>query len=128
MTSEPLAGHIYLLHFQDRKGRVEHYVGWTRALEPRLYRHFCGSGGCPTTARYRKQGMRGALVRLWEGTVWGERLLQQTLEFPQDCPVCCGAPLGDISCEGWVTTDTPPTGPLKPWNHGMREMEKDIGE
>lgn len=112
-------GHIYLLHFQDRKGRVEHYVGWTRHLEARLYRHFSGSGGCPTTTRYRRQGLRGRMVRLWEGTQWGERLLQQTLEFPQDCPVCCGREIENVTCEGWLAVDTAPTGPLKDWNLGL---------
>ena len=99
------AGFIYLLHWQDRKGRVEHYVGWTTDLEGRLKQHFSQCGGCPTTRRYRRQGMGGRLVRLWEGTMQAERLLQQTLTFPPDCPVCSGRAVRDVACEGWVDAE-----------------------
>lgn len=116
----PADGFIYLLHWRDRDGRVEHYVGWTQDLEARLKAHFSDSGGCPTTRRYRKAGMRGALARLWRGTIWGERLLQQTLEFPQNCPICCGGTVGPVACEGWIQADASPPGPLKPWNRCTR--------
>ncbi len=113
----PPAGFIYLLHWRGPGGRVEHYVGWTRNLEARLKCHFSDRGGCPTTRRYRRGGMRGRFVRLWRGTMWGERKLQQTLEFPRDCPVCRGERIEHVACEGWVEADAAPTGPLQPWNH-----------
>jgi hypothetical protein len=116
----PKAGFIYLLHWYDRKGRVEHYIGWTRDLEARLKCHYGESGGCPTTKKYRRAGLRGKLARLWRGTVWGERKLQQTLDFPTDCPICRGELIENVPCEGWVKADTPPTGPLKAWNRGSR--------
>ena len=93
-------GFVYLLHWQHRSGRIEHYVGWTQDLETRLKAHSSGSGGCPTTRRYRRAGMRGRLVRLWSGTVRDERHLQQTLNFPLDCPICCGNPIDTVGCEG----------------------------
>jgi len=95
-------GFIYLLHWQDRTGRVEHYVGWTTDLEARLKQHFSQCGGCPTTRGYRRQGMGGRLVRLWRGTMQGERFLQQSLLFPTDCPVCAGRAVRDVACEGWI--------------------------
>src|SRR5438128_566262 len=115
-TTSPPAGFIYLLHWRNREGRVEHYVGWTQDLEARLKAHCSDSGGCPTTRQYRQAGMRGVLVRLWRGNVWGERKLQQTLDFPDDCPVCCGRKAEPVACEGWVAADSSPPGPLKDWN------------
>jgi hypothetical protein len=95
-------GFLYLLHWQDRTGRVEHYIGWTTDLEARLKQHFSQSGGCPTTRRYRREGMGGRLARLWKGTMQGERWLQQTLLFPTDCPVCAGTAVREVACEGWI--------------------------
>ena len=103
------AGFIYLLHWQDRKGRVEHYIGWTTHLEGRLKQHFSDSGGCPTTRGYRRAGMGGRFVRLWEGTMQAERLLQQTLLFPKDCPLCSGRAVREVACEGWIDTEDLPT-------------------
>src|SRR5687768_6901668 len=118
----PPAGFIYLLHWYDRKGRIEHYVGWTSVLEARLKAHYGDAGGCPTTRKYRRAGMRGRLVRLWRGTVWGERTLQQTLDFPEDCPLCRGEVMENIPCEGWIEADCSPTGPIKAWNRGSNEV------
>ncbi len=98
-------GFIYLLHWCSRNGSVEHYVGWTQDLEARLKAHYSDSGGCPTTRRHRRAGMRGTLVRLWRGTTVGERWLQQTLVFPVDCPICCSHEIETVRCEGRVPAD-----------------------
>lgn len=95
-------GFLYLLHWRDRSGRVEHYIGWTQNLEARMKAHSSASGGCPTTRRFRRTGMRGRLVRLWRGTTRGERRLQQTLTFPLDCPLCCGREVDTVPCEGYI--------------------------
>lgn len=110
---DPLDGFIYLLHWRHRSGRVEHYVGWTRNLEARLKAHYSGSGGCPTTRRFRRAGMRGRLVRLWRGTMWGERRMQQTLIFPVDCPICCDCEIETVRCEGRIEAldENPPIAP-----------------
>ena len=100
-------GFIYLLHWQDRTGRVQHYVGWTTRLETRLKQHFSPNGGCPTTRCYRRQGMGGRLVRLWQGTMREERYLQQSLRFPGDCPVCAGMSVREVACEGRVDAPMP---------------------
>ena len=98
-------GFVYLLHWSHRTGRVEHYVGWSRDLEARMKAHASGSGGCPTTRRYRRAGMRGRLVRLWRGTMSDERTRHQTLTFPLDCPICCGLELDTVRCEGEIDGD-----------------------
>lgn len=107
-------GFVYLLHWTHRSGRVEHYIGWTSDLEARLKCHYSGSGGCPTTRRFRRAGMRGRLVRLWRGTLSGERTLQQTLTFPADCPVCCGREIDTVRCEGRIPAESPTLRPRCP--------------
>jgi hypothetical protein len=106
-SPSPPEGFIYLLHWYHRSGRVEHYIGWTQDLEARLKAHYSGSGGCPTTRRYRRASMRGKLVRLWRGTMWGERKLQQALSFPLDCPVCRGHSVETVPCEGRIEAEQP---------------------
>jgi predicted GIY-YIG superfamily endonuclease len=60
-------GTIYLLHFDQRLGRNQHYLGWTMNPDQRLEDHRAGRGG-KTTARFRAAGIGFELAARWSGS------------------------------------------------------------
>ena len=68
-------GTIYLLHFDQKIGRSQHYLGWTRNLDQRLEDHRAGRGG-KTTARFRAAGIGFKLAAQWSGSPDDEKRLK----------------------------------------------------
>jgi predicted GIY-YIG superfamily endonuclease len=75
------AGTVYLLHYAEPLGVVQHYLGWTTNLPQRLQNHANGRGSA-TTARFHAAGIPFALARIWTGTRQLERQLKKTGESP----------------------------------------------
>jgi len=68
-------GTIYLLHFDQKIARSQHYLGWTRNLDQRLEDHRAGRGG-KTTARSRAAGIGFELAAQWSGSPDDEKRLK----------------------------------------------------
>lgn len=79
-------GTIYLLHFDQRIGRSQHYLGWTRNLDQRLDDHRAGRGG-KTTARFRAAGIGFELAAQWPGSPEDEKRLKNK-SLRSLCAIC----------------------------------------
>jgi predicted GIY-YIG superfamily endonuclease len=80
------AGTVYLLHYAEPLGVVQHYIGWTTNLPQRLQNHANGHGSA-TTARFHAAGIPFALARIWTGTRQLEWQLKKTGGITY-CPLC----------------------------------------
>jgi predicted GIY-YIG superfamily endonuclease len=79
-------GTVYLLHYAEPLGRLQHYVGWTSDLDQRLRQHASGDGST-ITARFHQAGTPFVLARTWPGTRQLERKIKQG--GPANyCPLC----------------------------------------
>jgi predicted GIY-YIG superfamily endonuclease len=79
-------GTIYLLHFDQKIGRSQHYLGWTRNLDHRLEDHRAGRGG-KTTARFRAAGIGFELAAQWSGSPDDEKRLKNK-SLRSLCSIC----------------------------------------
>lgn len=79
-------GAIYLLHFDVRIGRSQHYLGWTTNLVQRLEDHRAGRGG-KTTARFRAAGIGFELAAQWPGSPDDENRLKNK-NMRSLCSIC----------------------------------------
>jgi len=79
-------GAIYLLHFNRRIGRSQHYLGWTTNLVQRLEDHRAGRGG-KTTARFRAAGIGFELAAQWPGSTDDEKRLKNK-NLRSLCSIC----------------------------------------
>lgn len=79
-------GTIYLLHFDQRIGRSQHYLGWTRNLDQRLDDHRAGRGG-KTSARFRAAGIGFELAAQWPGSPEDEKRLKNK-SLRSLCAIC----------------------------------------
>jgi predicted GIY-YIG superfamily endonuclease len=79
-------GTIYLLHFDQKIGRSQHYLGWTSNLDHRLEDHRAGRGG-KTTARFRAAGIGFELAAQWSGSQDDEKRLKNK-SLRSLCAIC----------------------------------------
>ncbi|MBZ5613401.1 MAG: hypothetical protein LAO23_05280 [Acidobacteriia bacterium] len=79
-------GTIYLLHFDQKIGRSQHYLGWTRNLDQRLDDHRTGRGG-KTTARFRAAGIGFELAAQWSGSPDDEKRFKNR-SLRSLCSIC----------------------------------------
>jgi predicted GIY-YIG superfamily endonuclease len=79
-------GTIYLLHFDQKIGRSQHYLGWTSNLDQRLEDHRTGRGG-KTTARFRAAGIGFELAAQWSGSPDDEKRLKNKSQRSL-CSIC----------------------------------------
>ncbi len=78
---------IYLLHFErPYKGKMRHYLGFTRDLDNRLENHRRGTA-CVTTKRAFDRGIGFVLARTWLGPVRLERAIKRH-GVVRSCPIC----------------------------------------
>jgi predicted GIY-YIG superfamily endonuclease len=89
------SGEVYLLHFAERVGRAQHYVGWSRDPWRRLQQHRTGGGSVLTRMAWRR-GIPVVLAATWPGTQADERALKLAARrtktsFAAICPVCVAA-------------------------------------
>lgn len=85
-------GIVYLLHFEKRIGGegykgAQHYVGWARDLERRIWHHRNGTGAS-ITAHLAKNGIGFDVVKTWEADRNFERKLKNNGHFSRHCPHC----------------------------------------
>lgn len=88
---------VYLLHFWEGMGPIQHYTGATRNLKRRLGEHFGidGAGrGAGVTARAQRERIDFTVVRLWVFPDWKSAIEHErrvkngpTRGF---CPICVG--------------------------------------
>jgi putative endonuclease len=93
-TPTPNPGTVYLLHLGDslgdptnRRGQAQHYMGWAKDLDRRLWHHRNGSGA-RLTAAAAALGIDMHLVRTWEGDRNLERQLKNRKNHRLLCPTC----------------------------------------
>jgi predicted GIY-YIG superfamily endonuclease len=88
-------GTVYLLHFErPYKGRMRHYLGFTRDLEQRLANHRQGTA-CVTTKLAFDRGIGFTLARTWVGTPKLEREIKRH-GVVNSCPICPRRPAATL--------------------------------
>lgn len=84
--AERSTGVIYLLHFDRPFGHAQHYLGWTRSLDRRLFHHLNGTGA-NLLAHVAKAGIPWHLAAVYPGTRSAERAMKNH-GHARRCPVC----------------------------------------
>lgn len=88
-----MSGWIYLVHFERPYRHAQHYVGWTRELRQRFYRHTSDAPLRRGSALMRAvvaAGIGFKVVAVWSGTRTDERQIHQHRNNKRRCPVCRG--------------------------------------
>ena len=86
---------VYLLHFErPYKGKMRHYLGFTRNLDARLKDHHDGTA-CVTTKRAFDRGIGFVLARTWLGPVKMERAIKRH-GVVRSCPICTPSPAATL--------------------------------
>lgn len=91
MEEEP--GHIYLVHFERPYRHAQHYLGWTRELRQRFYRHVSTAPQRRGSALMRAvvgAGIAFKVVRVWPGDRAEERRWHDGGHLRRRCPICRG--------------------------------------
>lgn len=90
MTTDPTTFIIYLLHFEQRVGRIQHYIGITRADQmTRRMRAHANGYGCATTRRAFKASVPMRLARTWKvESRSAERSIKDRGHAFTMCPIC----------------------------------------
>jgi hypothetical protein len=91
---------VYILHFNSKYGRTQHYVGFTkhRDIEQRMYAHRHGHGN-PLVKAVLAAGIEIQVAKLWlsdendvpvipESTRWYEKKLKREKNLKRHCPIC----------------------------------------
>lgn len=81
------SGTIYLIHFERKHHRAQHYIGFALDLSARLDQHRAGHGS-KLIAAINALGIGWAVVRTWKGDRNFERRLHDSHEGPRLCPIC----------------------------------------
>lgn len=82
-----MQGIVYLIHFESKLHRAQHYLGWTVNLENRLHDHRTGNGS-HLMAAVVKAGINFSVVRTWKGARKKERALKNRKKARLFCPTC----------------------------------------
>ncbi|MEG4427310.1 MULTISPECIES: GIY-YIG nuclease family protein [unclassified Microcoleus] len=85
-----MAGYVYLLHFDKpicSSRPAQHYVGWTKDLDERLWKHKKGRGAkfCATA---RERGINFVLAECWVADKSFERRIKRQKNHKRFCPLC----------------------------------------
>jgi predicted GIY-YIG superfamily endonuclease len=79
---------VYLLHFDKKIGRIQHYIGWSNDAETRIQHHREGKGSRLTKALFNK-GIDFKVAYIWSN---GDRVLERDLKDHHRacdlCPIC----------------------------------------
>ncbi|WP_333316165.1 MULTISPECIES: GIY-YIG nuclease family protein [unclassified Microcoleus] len=85
-----IAGYVYLLHFEQPicpTHPSQHYVGWTKDLDERLYQHKKGRGAKFCGAA-RERGIKFVLAECWVADKSFERTIKRQKNHKRFCPIC----------------------------------------
>jgi len=83
-------GTVYILHLDSKlNGHAQHYIGFTRQLENRLFHHRKGSGAKFTKAA-NEAGIQYSIAADWPGTRNLERAMKNNRNHKQFCHICMG--------------------------------------
>jgi len=85
-----IAGYVYLLHFEQPicpTRPSQHYVGWTKDLDERLYQHKKGRGAKFCGAA-RERGIKFVLAESWVADKSFERTIKRQKNHKRFCPIC----------------------------------------
>jgi hypothetical protein len=103
VVRDSLVGHVYLLHFDQKLGHAQHYIGFAEhgGLFRRLAQHESGNGkASPLIRALIRDGGSFTLARSWIGTRNDERKLKNRRNAAQLCPIC----RGEVPAPGPITT------------------------
>ena len=80
---------VYLIHFQKKYKRVQHYIGYTNNLKRRMHDHELGTLGAKLLVAVRNAGINFEVVRTWPDADRSfERKLKNRKQASCFCPVC----------------------------------------
>ncbi len=80
---------VYLIHFKEKFGHAQHYIGYTGNLKKRIYDHKSTCKGAKLLQAVRNAGIDFEVVRTWpDGDRTFERKLHNRKNSHQLCPVC----------------------------------------
>ena len=83
-------GFVYLLHFEEKYGHCQHYLGWASkgGLKNRIQQHRDGIGSKLTIAFY-DAGIPFRVARVWRhATKLQEKRIRDKANNPKLCPIC----------------------------------------
>lgn len=112
---------VYLIHFETKIGRSQHYLGSTHddRLKARMREHALGNGAA-LTRRAVRLGVRMYLARTFPGYDHNqERMMKRHGRFKLMCPLCCPmlSVLADqVSIIDATRPDQPAPQPVLAWN------------
>lgn len=79
---------VYLIHFEEKIGKAQHYLGYTKNLESRMYYHRNGNGAAILRA-CNERNIKYDVVREWDGADGNfERKLKKFKKSKRLCPIC----------------------------------------
>lgn len=83
-------GFVYLLHYDSKLHKAQHYLGWAMKgnLKARIEKHRKGMGANLTKA-FQRNGIDFKVARVWRhATLLTERRLRDRHNNPKLCPIC----------------------------------------
>lgn len=78
---------VYLIHFDRKHYKAQHYLGWTVDLAKRTEQHRNGTGA-KLLKFITAQGIGWTVVRTWRGNYILERKLKSRKKARELCPTC----------------------------------------
>lgn len=78
---------IYLIHFEKKYKRAQHYIGYAEDIQKRIDRHNAGNGARLLKA-VKKSGICFGVVRTWDESREFERRLKSRKKAWEFCPIC----------------------------------------
>lgn len=87
------SGFVYVVHFERPYKHARHYLGWTRELKQRFYRHTSLAPIRRGSALMRAvvaAGIAFKVVRVWPDRTRYDERRKHGNGHSQRCPVCCG--------------------------------------
>ncbi|CCH02060.1 hypothetical protein FAES_4060 [Fibrella aestuarina BUZ 2] len=86
-TQPPPEGEVYLIHLNTPMSHAQHYIGWAKEVEKRLFHHRNGTGS-RMLAVAAQRGIDFDVVRRWIGDRHFERKLKNRHKARMLCPIC----------------------------------------
>lgn len=79
---------VYLIHLEEPYKHAQHYIGYTKNLQKRMYDHELGTRGSKFLKAVREAGINFSVVRTWDGDRSLERKLKKQKKSRLLCPIC----------------------------------------
>lgn len=79
---------VYIIHIDEKIGRCQHYVGYTKDLERRISEHR-GKNGSPLLNEANRRGFHwDVVVKIPNGDRETEKRLKSYKKASRFCPIC----------------------------------------